>query len=336
MNYIASPFSDRTLEVQTRLEKIPFRKEEFEIIYHFYEDEGHQFTTDQEDEINLKQVYNQYREKYNLPFPEEIQEIRAKYHLSAAKMSEVLGFGINVYRQYENGEVPSHSNARLIQLIKDPEEFKKLVQLSDILNPKELEKVIRQTDILIQENKAKQAQWIIEDYLLDYSEKPCSQNGYQKPTIEKVGQTILYFVEKLKPYKTALNKFLFYADFGHYRNYGKSLMGLQYRAIPLGIVPSNYNKILAYTIESGLINVEYIDFPNGIGERYKPGSIVEQNPSVFSKEELKTLDSIITTFSGKNTKEVVDLNHKEIAWVKNHKNRQMVDYKYAFELMLKL
>ncbi|MFD2523439.1 type II toxin-antitoxin system antitoxin SocA domain-containing protein [Emticicia soli] len=332
MKYIKSPFSDKNLQVRTRLEKILFRKEEFEIIYQYYEDKGQQFTTDEEDEINLKQVYNQYREKHRLPFPEEIQEIREKYQLSASKMSEVLGFGINIYRQYENGEVPNHSNARLIQLIKDPEEFKKLVQLSDVFSLKELEKIIKHIDTLILKGRHNQTQFIIEDYILENSEKPCSQNGYQKPNLQKVRQTILYLVTKLKPYKTALNKFLFYADFVHYRNYGKSLMGLRYRAIPLGTVPSNYNRILADTIERGIINVEYVNFPNGIGEKFNPGTEIELNLSLFSDKELNTLESVVEAFSGKKTNEIVDLNHQETAWIENQENRQIVDYKFAFEL----
>jgi len=42
-------------------------------------------------------------------------------------MAEILGLGINVYRKYEAGEVPSVSNGRLIQMVKDPKEFRKLI-----------------------------------------------------------------------------------------------------------------------------------------------------------------------------------------------------------------
>lgn len=332
MKHKSSPFSDKSLPLKTRSEKISFRKEEFEIIYHFYKDEGYEFTTDEEDEINLKQVYNQYREKHNLPFPEEIREIREKYRLSASKMSEVLGFGTHVYRQYENGEVPNHSNARLIQLIKDPEEFKKLLLLSDSFSSKDLEKTLKHIEVLIQENKQKRSQYIIESYLLDYSDKPRAQNGYQKPNIEKVRHAILYFVTQLKPYKTALNKLLFYADFVHYRNHAKALMGLQYRAIPLGTVPRNYDKILADTIERGIISIEYKAFSNNIGEKFNPGVEMECNLALFSEEELNTLESVVRAFTGKKTNEIVELNHQETAWIENHENHQIVDYKFAFEL----
>ena len=65
MKFIPRPFSDKTLSVQTRLEVITFRKEEFEVVYHFYEDACQQFTTDEADEINLMQAQNQYQKKHN-------------------------------------------------------------------------------------------------------------------------------------------------------------------------------------------------------------------------------------------------------------------------------
>jgi DNA-binding transcriptional regulator YiaG len=334
MKPIASPFSEKLLNVQSRKEKITFRKEEFEVIHHFYEDAGHEFTTTETDEITMQQVYNQYREKHKLPFPEEIQAIREKYQLSASKMSEVLGFGINVYRQYESGEVPNQSNARLIQLAKDAEEFRKLVLLSDAFNITEQTKVLKRVDYLIQEEKNNLNQRIINGYLLDNAEAPCAKNGYVKPNLAKVQQVILYLVQQLSPWKTGLNKLLFYADFWHYRYHGKSLMGLQYRAIPLGIVPSNYDKILANVLETELIKVEYVPFSNGnVGEKYTENPSCFFEEKLFSEAELTTLASVTETFKYKTTNEIVAHNHSEKAWIDNQEKRQLVDYEYAFGLI---
>ena len=337
MKTLSSPFSERLLDLKTRTQSISFRKETFNVVYHYYEDFGlnnasHEFTTTETDEVNIQQVYNQYREKYNLPFPEEIQAMREKYQLSASKMSDVLGFGINVYRQYENGEVPNQSNARLIQLAQDPAEFKKLVLLSAAFSAAETEKISKRIDQLMQEEAKGLHQSLIENYLLDNNEKPAAENGYQSPNLEKVRQVILYLVEQLKPWKTGLNKLLFYADFAHYRYHGKSLMGLRYRAIPLGTVPSSYDRLLANSIETGLVNVEYHEFPNGIGERFSATPKVNFNPSLFSEAELKTLELIVKTFSNKKTTDIVQLNHQETAWLDNQENRQIVSYEYAFGL----
>ena len=60
-----------------------FRKKEYTVHYHFYfcNESGEQFTSSELDEMNLVQVYNQYRDEHNLPFPEEIRAIRQTYGL---------------------------------------------------------------------------------------------------------------------------------------------------------------------------------------------------------------------------------------------------------------
>jgi DNA-binding transcriptional regulator YiaG/uncharacterized phage-associated protein len=329
MKSILSPVSEKTLTVQFKKEKIPFRKEEFEVVYHFYEDEGHQFTTDETDEVTVQQVYNQYREKYKLPFPEQIQAIREKYQVSASKMSEVLGFGINVYRQYESGEVPNQSNARLIQLANDPEEFRKLILLSDAFNEKEQEKVLKRVNTLIEQEKLITFDNLLSQYVLGNIEKLTSKNGYKQPTIQKTIEVICYLVEKLKPW----NKLLFYSDFLHYRNYGVALMGLEYRAIQHGTVPTNYEMLLAYTTENGYIQAQQQEFPNGYtGEQFFLGEDNKVNESNFSLTERQTLEKVIELFTGKTTKQIVEINHKESAWIENQELKGIVDYGYGFEL----
>lgn len=331
MKPLASPFSDRTLDVQTRSEVLSFRKEDFEVIYHYYEDGGIEFTTDETDVINLKQVYNLYREKHNLPFPETIKSIREKYQLSAAKMAEVLGFGVNVYRHYENGEIPSQSNARLIQLASDPEEFKKLVLLSDVFKGKDLERVIRNIDTLIEEQNDQCFLRELINYVLGAeSLKPGHLNGYREPSITNTIEVICNFIKRLNPSKTGLNKLLFYADFVHYRNHGTALMGLEYRAIDYGTVPCRYDSLYEYVAECGYVKRESKVYPNGyVGETYK---ILKDVPSSLSEEELATVDKICEIFKDKTAKEIVEINHEELAWQDNEKKHDKVNYLYAFSL----
>ncbi len=80
---------------------------------------------------DMEQVYRQYRERHGIPSPEDIKAIRLKYRVSAAKMSRILGFGANQYRLYEAGEMPSLSNARLITLIAEKDNFEKLKTLEE-------------------------------------------------------------------------------------------------------------------------------------------------------------------------------------------------------------
>ncbi|OJV44334.1 MAG: hypothetical protein BGO29_13470 [Bacteroidales bacterium 36-12] len=82
----------------------------------------------------MAQVYNQYRDKFNIPFPDEITRIREKHGIPVTKISTILGLGVNSYGQYEKGEMPSISNARLIQMANDPKKFVEMVELCDDLD----------------------------------------------------------------------------------------------------------------------------------------------------------------------------------------------------------
>jgi len=127
-----SPFTNGEVQRIAEERVFKFCKEDYTIIFHYYKciDTGKQFTDDELDGLNLGQVYDAYRNKYGIPFPNEIKNIRLQYGLSAKKMSEILGIGVNIYRNYEAGEMPSVSNGRMIQIIKDPIQFKKLIYFS--------------------------------------------------------------------------------------------------------------------------------------------------------------------------------------------------------------
>ncbi len=153
-------------------------------------------------------------------------------------MSELLGLGPNVYRNYENGEMPSITTGRLIQFAKDPEEFKKLIAFSqNELEPAELEKINKKVD-------SKLSTWDFIDKKLEErlfgTKMPNIYNGYRVPSIDRIGTMVKYFAQQLKPFKTKMNKLLFYADFLHYSRTGYSISGLTYIAITHGPVPKNY------------------------------------------------------------------------------------------------
>ena len=75
---------------------ITFRKEEFSYIHTgIIDEEGEMWTTTEMDEANIFQVYNQYRVKHGIPFPDEISGIREHYGLSAAKMAQILAYIIH-------------------------------------------------------------------------------------------------------------------------------------------------------------------------------------------------------------------------------------------------
>ena len=78
MNTMISPFTGGEVKFSHERRELTYRKEKFEYTALFYVcvDSGELFTTTELDTININQVYNQYRSKYGIPFPDEIKAIR--------------------------------------------------------------------------------------------------------------------------------------------------------------------------------------------------------------------------------------------------------------------
>lgn len=329
-----SPFTGKEMILVRENRQMTFRKEEFDFVHHAYrcEETEEQFTTTELDNLNIFQVYNQYREKHNIPFPEEIRQIRDKYGVSAAKMSEILGFGANSYRLYEDGEVPQLSNARSIQGVKSPSSFKNLVNLCDSLEMKYKQNLIEKIERIEQEERKIVTRQNIESYLFG---EPCASKytGYKIPNIDKLAAMVFLFASAMKPYKTKLNKLLFYADFAMFKNYCQSISGIRYRAIPMGPVPNNFQSIFEYFQTKGIINIEYTEFPDGnVAEQYFPVETYQLDPSIFSEEEFGIIKDVIETFKKDKTQDIIKKSHDEKPWLNNKEQKSIISYFDGFEL----
>ena len=326
-----SPFTEKEMVVRKEWREMTFRKETFMIYFHTWkcEDTGEEFEDKHFAQLNYDQVINQYREKYNMPYPDDIKSIREKYDLSAIKMSHVLGFGDNTYRQYEAGEIPTQANARLIQMAADPRKFLDMIDLSHTLEGSVIEKARHNAERLI--DKADKVETVIRNYLFDGKQRS-RFTGFGRPDFEKFVEMIIYFCTHQQPWKTKLNKLLFYADFTFFKKYGVSISGSEYYAIDMGPVPDNFNSIFEHLTKIDLLKVHNKTFPDGgVGEKYIPTR--EFNDKLFEEQELKILQSIDDKFKNFSTQKMIDVSHEEIGWQQgSNGSRQPIDYLYAFEL----
>lgn len=326
-----SPFTGIEMQLVKEKEVLSYRKDKFEVYYYSFECDKtkERFTNDELDLRNINQVHNLYREKYGIPFPEEIKNIREKYEVSAKKMSEILGLGSNAYRLYESGEIPSVSIGRLILSIKEPEEFRRQIEFSsNLLKDTEKSKLLKIVDKLIDDerNVLKKIMEVQSSFqsVDDYT-------GFKMFDFEKVAHVLCYFsIAKFDLFKTKVNKLLFYSDFLNYQRQGTSMLGIAYRAIPYGPVPAEYEKIYKELYEQDFINIEQIPELN-YAERLLP--TISFNSDLFSESELKVLEDVAIKFKNINTVDIVNISHKEIAWLDNKDNRNIISYKkYAYNL----
>jgi len=327
-----SPFTGGEATLQKEIRTMNFRKEPFQVCFQYYKctDSGEQFTDEELDEVNINQVYNQYRVKYGIPFPDEIKAIREQYGLSANKMSEILGLGINVYRNYEAGEVPSVSNGRLIQMAKDPKEFKKMIDLGkNEFMPQELEKINRKINATL--DTRDEIDNMYESIMLG-EKRPGLFNGYRSPDLEKVNNMVLYFAGKVKPFKTKMNKLLFYADFFHFKKTAFSITGLTYQAIQKGPVPKHYDWIFDNGMEKRFIKIKLHDYGNYMGEQFLPTGDVAFDKDLFLPSELRAIEVVATSFKKATVNDIVNKSHEEKAWNENVDEFKTINYNYGFEL----
>ena len=328
------PYCDGKANLQREAKELNYRKEAFKIVAHFYKCEkcSEEFTTTEADSISLVQAHNQYREKNNIPFPEEIAAIRHKYDLRASKMSEVLGLGANGYSNYENGEIPTSAYGNLISAASGPQTFMNLLdKAKEHFTDKAFKKVKERVAYLIHtkdENKDLCAD-------LNIYNLPNNFTGYKKTAPVKIANLVTYFIQQSKPDfndKLKLNKQLFFADFTHYKNHGVSISGLSYRAIKYGPVPANYDNIYAYLENEKLMSSQFLRLPNG-GAREVFISDADFDKNLFSDEEKETLSGITEKFANMSSWDIVELSHSEKAWKELEANKELIGYQdYAFEL----
>lgn len=328
-----SPFTGGGVHIDKRVTRLEYRKESFEVVYHSYvcEDTEEHFTDDELDTLNITQVHNQYRAKYGIPFVDEIKDMRQRYGLSASKMSEVFGFGTNLYRLYESGEMPSVANGRLIKLAEDPDEFRRLVLLNkEALEEHEYSKVQKRLRHSL-EHWSKGT--VYYERRLIGCHMPNIYNGFRMPRLKKIAAMVNFFAYHNQPFLTALNKLMFYADFGHYKQHGYAISGSCYQAYQRGPVPENYGAIYNYVVNNGYAEVFEVEFEDYVGEKFGASQLnFGEEQELFSESELAILKKVSSRFLGMTTRRIVDISHEETGWKHNVNDENHINFMYSFEL----
>lgn len=321
-----SPFTGGHATLKYEKRELEYRKEKYFYVAQFYEDdETHeQFTTTEMDEANLAQVYNQYRAAHSIPFVDEIIALRERYGLSALKMSAILGFGDNQYRQYEEGYMPSETNGKILKACQNPMIFETFVQNSRVqLGEKAYAKVMDRLEAVKKQSADVRRSLIFGEI------KRTEANGFAPLSLERLRSLLLYFIHECGDvFNTKMNKLLFYADFYHYRQHGQAISGLSYRAIQYGPVPVHWDRVYSLFDD---VRQEIVEFDAGItGTRLVSVSLPDL--SLFSKSEKDALKKVAETFSHATAKEISLVSHDEEAWKRYIGTAQLINFDTAFEL----
>ena len=290
-------------------------------------DEG--YTTTESDGVWWNQVTNQYREKHGIPYQDEIIALRERYGVSAAKMSVILGFGANQYRLYEDGEVPSESNGKMIRSAMNPRTFMELLKSSrHQLSEREFAKISAKVEEAISQydnipEELWTASWVF------YKERG-KENGFAPQSVSRLKNLLLYVLTKMgETFQTKLNKVLFYIDFLSYREHGIAISGLSYNAIEFGPVPMRWDRV--YSAFDEVVPL------HKMVEKQECTVLAAEAPadiSMFSAEELAVIDTVCEKLKKMSATKVSELSHQEPAW-QNHINQSApIPFEEAFTLKL--
>ena len=311
-----SPFTGKEMKRVYEKRTWNFRGEqyEYEHIAWLCEDSGEQFTDDESDTAGFVQVTNQYRAKYGIPYTDEIIAVRQRYGISAAKMSLILGIGVNQYRLYEQGEVPSVSNGRMIRSIMNPKVMLEMVECSkNELSESEYEKIISKVQAIIASSEAYKMEQYETKRIFNTSRG--ADNGYAQLSLNRLKNIMLYILNRCdEVWCTKMNKLLFYTDFMSYRERGMAMTGLSYRAIDFGPVPERWDRVYSDFVGSVLI------------------ASAEAANTMFTDAELKVLDAICTHFGKITSREISRISHDEEAWLNHHDKYEYIPFDDAFTI----
>jgi len=111
---------------------------------------------------------------------------------------------------------------------------------------------------------------------------------------------------------TKLNKVLFYADFGAYRQLGRAISDQRYRKQEYGPVPAGLVPVVAKMEKEGVCawaERSYFGLP-----LRKLIPLREPDLSEFRAEELELVRSVISDLWELNATEVSDLSHRFVGW----------------------
>lgn len=312
-----SPITGNPMTLVAETDTVEFRGEKFIYTHLAYrcEDSGEQFTTTELDAVNVNQVYNAYRERHGFPFPNEIAELRNYYGVSAAMMSDIMGFGVNQWRYYEADKVPSESNAKAILAIRNKSVFLDFLESSrGSIGDKTY-------------NKIKERVSGLPEYIRP--SKPSEHTGYVSFSAKKIAEAVKFFATRLgNVFVTKMNKLLFYTDFLKYKREGFGMTGLEYRAITYGPVPEKYGEV--YSRAKGVEMEEYI-YQNGTSGIILR-AIEQPDMDVFSETEMEVLTEVCNRFANYSAGEISLQSHKEKGWKECINDRAVISYSYAFDI----
>lgn len=300
-------------------------------IYYQCPDCGELMYVPENPSVNLEKAYAEYRLRKKILKTEEIIELRERFGLSQRQLAKLLGWGHATISKYESGVLPSITHNNTLALLKDPRNFRELLERNKgSLNDREYDRIKANVEHYFEDNRGNMFLAMADNLFVRESNQ---YTGYETFSIDKVTQIIKFFAVKDKNlFKLKLLKYLFYSDFLSFKRSSLSLTGLTYQRFPMGPVPMEYDFLLDVVVKTGEVTKEFVDLGyENLGEKLI--AVGDFEGSYFSDDELDVLETVYQKLHHHSSSTISDLSHKELAWVETG-HLEPIDYKYSNTLSL--
>jgi len=158
---------------------------------------------------------------------------------------------------------------------------------------------------------------------------------------EKLINAIIFFSRRTQHcYKTKLIKLLYFLDFEHYKEVGRSVTGLKYYAWKMGPVPTELFEELDDPAEDMRSNLKVTQetYRHSSGEErcqvsIKP--ISEFDQSLFSKREMRLMERLVERYHSQLSDDMITATHElGLPWhrVYNEQKRRQEEIPYSYIL----
>jgi len=137
---------------------------------------------------------------------------------------------------------------------------------------------------------------------------------YDEP---KLRELMLYVAQQLEADRaggaTKLNKVLYFADFAHVRRTGRPITGAEYQKLPQGPAPRRLLPVRKGLVDAGDAEIRAESY---LG--YEQHRLIAKRPpdlSLFSPEELDSVDRVLEDLAHLTAAQVSALSHAEPGWL---------------------
>lgn len=317
------------LEIRTEMREVEIKGKtiSYEAQYYFCPEMDEEFEEGDLININLNRARDAYRKEVGLLTIGDIVEIREKFSLSQKDLAILLGMGEVTITRIESKIIQDKSTDDSIRRIAEDPLF--LLEKLE-LNREKLGKKYNVIKSLLnqKEEVSIYLKRILNIYYMELS-KDKNLTGNTDLNLKKIENMILYFLETCNNvYKTKLNKLMWYADFRNYQKNETSISGLVYNHRPFGAVPVGIDEMLK-CFES--IEIEEKENEDMGYTYFQINPLKKPELSIFTPEELKTLESISNKFKNYGNRKISDYMHLEKAYIDTMDNEK-IEYHFAREL----